>query len=377
MGAFGAGQKLIAALTSAARAFITLGLSCEAVVVRVVIASSSTTWNLVSLARSNMSADGDTNDRVSDLLKKAEQSRKAGDNDGAIQALKAASSIDPTNKLVQQSLKSLESSLEIDTFTTLLNKFNDSADEAIGKKALQALRTRPPEAADAIAALDILLRRSSSDSLDDQLLGSLLNISLDVRKELASRLKTSVTVLFDQFYAAGLQSFRAFAGLTLDESALTSKSDRDAAQRDVFQLCIAKLMDTSVDHLERILEAMTRQLTMAPSTVKGLIEADVFESVLTNLDIRKGPPVRSQAMLTAAKMFEVTAERGEKFFADFITSSIAKKTSQDLVVAFSAASAVFPIVATVAAKLFLTESFVQQLVPTLERNSHAAMQGHR
>jgi protein unc-45 len=306
-----------------------------------------------------------------------EQSRKAGDNDGAIQALNAASSIDPTNKLVQQSLKSLESSLENDTFTALLNKFYDSADEAIGKKALQALSTRPPEAADAIAALDILLRRSSSDSLDDQLLGSLLNISLDVRKELASRLKTSVTVLFDQFYAAGLQSFRAFAGLTLNESALTSKSDRDAAQRDVFQLCIAKLMDTSVDHPERILEAMTRQLTMAPSTVKGLIDADVFESVLTNLDIRKGPPVRSQAMLTAAKMFEVTAERGEKFFADFITSSIAKKTSQDLVVAFSAASAVFPIVATVAAKLFLTEGFVQQLVPTLERNSHAAMQGHR
>lgn len=324
-----------------------------------------------------MSTHGTADGRVTDLLTKAEQKRKAGDHDGALEALKAASSIDPVDKLVQQSIRSLQSSTDSNTFITLLRGYNDSADEAIGKKALQALRTRPPEAADAVAALDLLIGRGSPNLLDDQVLGSLLNISLDARKELALRLKTNVTVLFDQFYAAGPQSIRAFAGLPLDESAWTSKSDQDAAQRDVFQLCIAKLIDTSVDHPDRILEVMTRQLTMAPSTVKSLVDADVFEIVLTSLDIRNESPVRSQAMLTAAKMFEVTSERGEKFFADFITSSIAKKTSVDLVVAFSAASAVFPIVATVAAKLFLTEGFVQQLVPTLERNSHAAMQGHR
>jgi hypothetical protein len=324
-----------------------------------------------------MSTTESADDRVAALLTKAEQSRKVGNNDGALQALTAASSIDPTNRLVQQSLKSLQSSTQEKSFATLLREYDEFNDEAIGKQTLQALRTRPPEAPDAIAALDVLLGRSNSHPLDDQLLGSLVNISLHAHKELSSRLPTNATVIFNKFFAAGLQSFRAFAGLLLDESAWTSKRDREDAQRDVFQLCIAKLMDTSVDHPERVLEAMTRQLTVAPSNVKDLVDADVFEVVLTSLDIRNESPVRSQAMLTAAKMFEVNAEKGEKYFADFITSSVAKQTSNDLVLAFSAASAVFPIVATVAAKLFLTEGFVQQLVPTLEQNSHAAMQGHR
>ncbi|KAI7642490.1 ARM repeat-containing protein, partial [Hortaea werneckii] len=70
-------------------------------------------------------------------------------------------------------------------------------------------------------------------------------------------------------------------------------------------------------------------------------------------------------------------EDGEKLFASFVTNHVAKKTNDDLIMAFSAASSVFPVLPAVASRLFLTEGFVQGLVPHLERNSEAAASGKK
>ena len=73
----------------------------------------------------------------------------------------------------------------------------------------------------------------------------------------------------------------------------------------------------------------------------------------------------------------VSKEDGEKLFASFVTNHVAKKTNDDLIMAFSAASSVFPVLPAVASRLFLTEGFVQGLVPHLERNSEAAASGKK
>jgi hypothetical protein len=325
-----------------------------------------------------MPLDDPADDRIARLLTEADNHRNAGNVESAYKALKAAADLDPTNKLVEAGLSAPQTrDIGDDAFVTLLIRYQNDADGATGKSALQALRTSSVRAADALLALDLLLNQNPPKLSSDALLGTLLNVSPDARKEVVSRLKSEVTMLFEKFYTIGRQSFRVFTGLPVDESAWSSGNDQAKSQRDIFQVCTAKLLGTNVQHSERVLEAMTRLLTLAPKNVSSLIDADVFEVVLARLDIRNEASLRSQAMLAIAKMFELTVEKGEVLFANFITSAVAKQTSEALVIAFSAASAIFPIVAPIATKLFLTEGFVQQLVTILERNSQATKQGHR
>jgi hypothetical protein len=325
-----------------------------------------------------MSLTNPADDRIVRLLAEADDYRKAGNVESAYKALKAAADLDPTNRLVAAALTDLRAQDKGDNaFVTLLIQYQNDADEGTGKSALQALRTSSVRAADALRALDLLLNQSPPKLSSDVLLGTLLNVSLDARKEVVLRLKPEVTMLFEKFYTMGRQSFRVFTGLPIDESVWSSRDDQAKSQRDTFQMCTAKLLGINVQDSERVLEAMTRLLTLASKNVSSLIDADVFEVVLARLDIRNEASLRSQAMLAIAKMFELTVEKGEVLFANFITSAVAKQTSEDLVIAFSAASAIFPIVAPIATKLFLTEGFVQQLVTILERNSQATKQGHR
>jgi hypothetical protein len=99
--------------------------------------------------------------------------------------------------------------------------------------------------------------------------------------------------------------------------------------------------------------------------------------MLSSLDIRQEQNLRSQSMLAITKIFETTGDEGAEIFSRYIGTRVAKGTNDELINAFSAASAVFPIVPAVVSKLFMTDGFVQQLVPNLEKNSEAAAAGKR
>jgi hypothetical protein len=91
--------------------------------------------------------------------------------------------------------------------------------------------------------------------------------------------------------------------------------------------------------------------------------------VLAQLDIRLDAKIRAQATLAVAKLLEETREAGEAIFTDYVTSTVSKGHNDELIVAFSAAASVFPLVPQTVAKLFLTPGFLEGLVPVLERNS--------
>ncbi|KAK5005899.1 hypothetical protein LTR28_007140 [Elasticomyces elasticus] len=131
------------------------------------------------------------------------------------------------------------------------------------------------------------------------------------------------------------------------------------------------MMDAGLEHPERAMQAIARLLTVTAKTLQDLINQDVFDVVLSALDVREPPALRSQAMLAISSLLEITRERGERMLTDFVTTKVHERKCQDYIIAFSAAAAVFPIIPSVAATLFLTEGFIQTLVPMLHSNTVA------
>lgn len=76
-------------------------------------------------------------------------------------------------------------------------------------------------------------------------------------------------------------------------------------------------------------------------------------------------------MLATAKYLEASPSDGQKLLLSFIQSRIARQGKEDLVLAFSAAAAVFPLVPSMASAFFLIEGFLPSLVPLLGKKAQS------
>ena len=318
-----------------------------------------------------------TDDRIHDLLDKADEAIKNKQLQKAAEVLREASHLDPNNAQVKERWTTLHKLDAGGDVLELLKTYLGSQGAEDGQKALQALKTKPLSANDAVQAIELLLRIRSSPDLLDSLTGTLLLRNVEARKFVATKLSENATELFELLFERGEDSFLALASIPGETSIWQSQNDQETAQRDIFRLCVATLIEAGADHLERVMRCISRLLTVAPDNVGDIIDEDVLDAILSSLDIRLAAPLRHQAMLATSKLLEATKQRGEELFSQFIMGRASKQTNDDLIVVFSAAAAVFPVIPAVAARLFLTDGFVQQLVPNLERNSEDGAAGKR
>ncbi|KAK0900703.1 SWI5-dependent HO expression protein 4 [Friedmanniomyces endolithicus] len=271
--------------------------------------------------------------RVAELLVKADQAIEAGENAKAASILREASQVDPQDGEVKKRWLALagheaggQSPVEA------LRRYLGTGDVEEGDRVRQALsQQRQLSTTDVTEAYGLLTgnsgNRNGALSRVDELTALLIQRQGSARRLIASRFTSNPTKVFEQLYSIGDESFKALISVVLDASLWPVDSgSRTAPQQDVFRLSLATLISANVKNPE---------------------------------------------------MLEVTDERGEVFFVEYVKVKVAKGTNDDLILAFSAASAVFPILPQVAAKLFLTEGFVRDLVPNLEKNSEAAAHGKR
>jgi hypothetical protein len=320
-------------------------------------------------------------ERISALLATVNEDIFNGEYAKASETLREASHLEPSNVKVQEAWKLLQSKSTTRDAVESIRNYVGGKQEDCGKKALQDLKEGqqlgPHESSEAIN----LLLHSDSDPgllpLLDPLLSMLIIGQGQVRKQLASNITSNATDIYNQVYDKGDASFSAFASLTSDEALWASKDVQNEAQRDIFRLSIASLIAAGIESPARAMKAIARQVALAPENVSDLLDEDAFEVLLSSLDIRQEQNLRSQSMLAMAKVLEIKGEEGAELFSRYIATRVAKGTNDELINAFSAASAVFPMVPAVVSKLFMTDGFVQQLVPNLEKNSEAAAAGKR
>jgi hypothetical protein len=321
-------------------------------------------------------------DRVSALLSAAnDEIFVNGEYAKASEILREASHLEPSNVKVQEAWKLLQSKSTTRDAVESIRNYISSHQDQYAKEALQDLKEgRQLDSHESSEAINLLLHSDSNPGLlllSDPLLSTLILGQGEVRKQLAGNIISNATDIYNRVYYKGDASFSAFASLTSDEKVWASKTIQIEAQRDVFRLSIASLIAAGIESPERAMRAIARQVALAPENVSDLLDEDAFDVLLSSLDIRQDQNLRSQSMLAIAKVLETTGEEGAELFSRYIATRVAKGTNDELINAFSAASAVFPMVPAVVSKLFMTDGFVQQLVPNLEKNSEAAAAGKR
>lgn len=295
-----------------------------------------------------------------------------GSQDGA-RALREAVSLAPDNEDVRAAFATLNLDNSNHGLVKLCERFSWENDVAAGKEAQAFLESRGAEVTAAIAEeclpLVIGADRASGEAPKDTLLASFLLYSMAARTYLAGRLQDSITATFERVFHIGDGAANGMAATVLDAAAWSDNVTRIECENGVFQLFMAKLMESGHDYDGRAMKGISRLLAADAERLESLLDEDSFDAILAALDLRWPVEVRSQATLATAKYLEVAKEKGEEYLTKFITTRVKRHAHHDLVIAFSAAAATFPLVPSHAATLFLTEGYLPSLVFLLEKDT--------
>lgn len=255
----------------------------------------------------------------------------------------------------------------------LCRRYTARKDETAGKEAVAYLCTgglKPPENV-ALEALQLLLDKQAHalSETQDEIISGLVRQNASVRQYFSNKLQLSVTTFFDEIYDRGDGAAVCLDTVVLDPNVWPSEDTRLHCESELFQLFLAKLMESGHDLDGRALKGIARLLAVDAGRLQHLVDDEGFEVILTSLDSRLPLELRSQATLATAKYLEVSKDAGEKQFSALITAMIGKNRLNDLIIAFSAVAAIFPVVPTAAASIFLSDEFMKALTPLATRDA--------
>ncbi|KAJ5106973.1 hypothetical protein N7456_003648 [Penicillium angulare] len=319
-----------------------------------------------------VSATGE--ERAVHLAREAVELVDAGHREAASRNLREALSIAPENPNVKAAFLKIQQEEQNDhQLLDLCRRYTAHQDESAGKEAAAYLRTdglKPPETI-ALESLKLLLgqRAHALSELQDEIISGLVRQNTSVRQHFSNQLQVSVTTFFDEIYDRGDGAAVCLDTVVLDPSVWPSEDTRAHCESELFQLFLAKLMESGHDLDGRSLKGIARLLAVDGESLKHLVDDEGFEVILTSLDNRLPLELRSQATLATAKYLEVAGDNGEKQFSKLIAAMVSKGRLDDYIVAFSAVSAVFPVAPTAAANVFLSEAFMNAVTPLATRDA--------
>lgn len=255
----------------------------------------------------------------------------------------------------------------------LCRRYTANKDETAGKEAAVYLRTdglKPPENV-ALESLKLLmgLPAQALSEVQDEIISGMIRQSASVRQYFSNQLQISVTTFFDEIYDRGDGAAVCLDTVVLDPGVWPAEDTRSHCESELFQLFLAKLLESGHDFDGRALKGITRLLAVDAGRLQHLVDDEGLEVILSSLDHRLPLELRSQATLATAKYLEAAKETGEKKFTALIAAMIGKGRLDDLIVAFSAVAAVFPVAPTAAASVFLSEDFLSVLTPLASRDA--------
>ncbi|KAJ5893573.1 hypothetical protein N7495_005264 [Penicillium taxi] len=312
-------------------------------------------------------------ERAVQLAREAVELVDAGHREAASRNLREALSIAPEHPEVKVAFLKIQQEDENGHQLLDLCRRYTNKDESAGKKAAAYLRTdglKPPEKV-ALEVLRLLLAKPADDlsEVQDDIISELVRHNSSVRQYFSNELQNSVTTFFDDMYDRGDGAAICLDTVVLDPSVWPSDKTREHCESELFQLFLAKLMESGHDLDGRSLKGIARLLAVDAALLKHLVDDESFEVIVKSLDNRLPLELRSQATLAITKYLEVAKEAGEKQFAALIASSLASGRLDNIIIAFSAVAAIFPVVPTAAANVFLSDDFMKSLIPLVSRDA--------
>lgn len=286
--------------------------------------------------------------------------------------LREAIAIAPDNEDVKSAFEKIKEDEE--TSHPLLNlcrRYITQRDEEAAKDAVKYLHSPglqpPPEVALDCLKLVLSISAPKLSISQDDIISGLVRQSAHIRRYFAAQLQVSTTEFFDGIYDRGDGAVMCLDMVVLETGLWQSEKTRSHCETELFQLFIAKLMESGHDHDGRSLKGIARLLAVDANSLQHLVDEEGFDVILSSLDRRLPIDVRSQATLATAKYLEASGDAGQQLFSKFISDRVSKRRNDDYIIAFSASAVAFPIVPEAATTLFLTEGFLQSLTPLLDR----------
>ncbi|KAF1911711.1 myosin-binding striated muscle assembly central-domain-containing protein [Ampelomyces quisqualis] len=304
--------------------------------------------------------------RALELAQKAGESTKAADLASAARFLREASAIAPEHPSVKDAWTKLRQEEDKSELLALCRVWVQSKDEDDGDRALRAVQKQPLQHQDARQAMEILFEFKGEDDVLDQVTGELLR-NVGAQTWLAAAVREQPTRIYYEMFERGDDSIDGLLTVLLNRGVWPDDEAFKNGHRDVFMLSLAMMMEEALEHPERAMKGIAQLLAYYADDLKGIIDADSFDVILASLDIRLPSSLRSQATLASIKLFELAPEKAGELISKFVEHRVKKGGANDLIIAFSAATAIFPVAVTAAAALFLTEGFVSTLVPLVEK----------
>lgn len=284
--------------------------------------------------------------------------------------MREAASFGPDNSEVKAAFDKIQRGDQDHPLKKLCCNFGLEEDQDAGKEALQYFsRSAEIPGNVAIDCMELVIkpRHARLQEMQDGIVAGLLRESTAAKAFLAKRLqKCDDNAAFEQIYALGDGAAAGIAAVALEPSAWPNEAAREACERNMFQLYLAKLLEVGDDHNGKAMKGIARLLAADAEKLHQYVDKECFDLILCCLDYRNSIEVRSQATLATAKYLEVSKDEGQKTLVQFVATRVARQYNEDLVLAFSAAAGVFPVAPSIASALFLTKGFVPSLVPMLE-----------
>ncbi|KAH0545561.1 hypothetical protein FGG08_000392 [Glutinoglossum americanum] len=319
---------------------------------------------------------GEDEARASQLAKRALELVSSGQLEDGARTLREAASISPENADVRASFLSIQQDKSVSTLLKLCRKLVFQHDENAGREALRFLERPDVQISDSdgneCANLLFDHFQSLKTSPCGEIVGRLLKQSLSARKYVAQKLQDETTELFSVVWSLGSDAIQGLVVVSLDPSAWASEPSRQKCEGRIFELLLTKLTQQTKVNKTVAIKAISRLIAADSPRLHSLVRESNFDTILSLLDIREPEEIRSQATLATAKYLEASQESGQKMLSKFALSKVSRGASEDLIVAFSTASSVFLILPSAASVIFLTEGFVESLIPLLERNGKSA-----
>lgn len=289
----------------------------------------------------------------------------------ASRKLREAAALGHDNTDVQEAFLVLHDGTASSPLVDLCRRYAQYHDPRAGEDAVEFLRSSETSnlGSAALECLEMILETNTTtlSEAQDVIIAQLARLSSDVRKYFTSELDASTTEFFDNVYVRGDKAANCLRTVVLDPALWTSEETRLRVEDDLFQLFLAKLMESGHDHDGRALKGIALLLLADTERLHYFIDDVAAEALLTSLDFRLPADVRGQATLVYSKFLEVAEPVAQTFFANFITKHVSKERGDDLILAFAAGAALFPVVPTNVAQVFLTEGFLAGIMPLLHR----------
>ncbi|RMZ73570.1 actin cytoskeleton organization (Cro1) [Pyrenophora seminiperda CCB06] len=309
-------------------------------------------------------------ERALQLAEKASESTRAGELAVAARYLREASSIAPEHPQIKAAWVALKEEEGKSELLAICRDWVKSRDEADGDKALKAIRRHDVTQKEAEQAMEILFDFKGEDDILDHVSGELLQ-NPGAQMWLARAVREQPTRIYYEMFERGDDSIDGMLKVLLNRAIWPDDESFKTGHRDVFMLSLAMMMEEALEHPERAMKGIAQLLAHYVEHLKGIIDADSFDVILSSLDIRLPASLRSQATLASIKLFELAPDTAGELISKFVTARAKKGEANDLVIAFSAAAAIFPVAVTSAAALFLTDGFVSTLVDRVKsKKSH-------